>query len=207
MSGSASSIWRSRKGLQIATSCGVGVAVAGRAPGHHVGDIDVAAVEADGGEHAVEELAGAARRRACRRDPRRRPAPRRRTSGGRAGCRRRSTRFLAAELERAALEAGEQRLELGERSRRFAPARARPRRPRRGRRERQARGAAGSAPCQGSAAARPAAARAGRAGAGRAASAKRSCGASSRAQIDARLGIEIEQRFERGAIRGEVAHR
>ena len=35
-------------------------AVAGRPPGHDVGDVDARAVEADGGQHAVEQFAGAA---------------------------------------------------------------------------------------------------------------------------------------------------
>ncbi len=50
-------------------------AIAGRTPGHDIGDIDVCAVEADGGQHLVEQLPGAVRRKACRCGPRRRPGP------------------------------------------------------------------------------------------------------------------------------------
>src|SRR5689334_21260023 len=35
-------------------------AVAGRPPGHDIRDVDAAAIESDRGEHAVEQLAGAA---------------------------------------------------------------------------------------------------------------------------------------------------
>ena len=38
-------------------------AVSGRTPGHDVGDVDLGPVEADGGEHPVEQLAGAAHER------------------------------------------------------------------------------------------------------------------------------------------------
>jgi hypothetical protein len=59
-SGPASSIWRSVNGRQIADSCGVGVRLPGRPPGHDVGDIDRRAIEPDRRQHAVEQLAGAA---------------------------------------------------------------------------------------------------------------------------------------------------
>ena len=57
-------------------------AVAGRPPGHDVGDVDLRPVEADRGEHAVEQLAGAADERQRPGCPRRGRAPRRRTSRG-----------------------------------------------------------------------------------------------------------------------------
>ena len=59
-SGFTSSIWRWMNGRQICVSCGVGVAVAGRPPRNHVGDVGLAAVEPDRRHHPVEQLAGAA---------------------------------------------------------------------------------------------------------------------------------------------------
>ena len=48
-------------------------AVARRPPRHGIGDVDLGAVEPDGGEHAVEQLPGRARRRACPAGPPRVP--------------------------------------------------------------------------------------------------------------------------------------
>ena len=59
-SGSASSIWRRMKGRQICRLLRRRSAIAGRPPGHDVGDVDLAAVEPDGGEHQVEQFARAA---------------------------------------------------------------------------------------------------------------------------------------------------
>ena len=50
-------------GRQICVSCGVGVRLPGGRHGNHVGDVGLAAVEPDRGDHPVEQLAGTSDKR------------------------------------------------------------------------------------------------------------------------------------------------
>ncbi len=175
-------------------------AIARRAPGHDVGDIDLGAVEADRREHPVEQLPGAADERAA--DPvfvaARRLAHQHDPRVGRAVGEHQLRR---RRLEAAALEAFERRAQLVEGARRRGRF-ARRARGFVGRARRRRRGPGAFGPRRGGGAATGAGARR---AAGAALSAKRSCGVSSSARstpasLHQRKRLGARRRAVRGAV-------
>ena len=122
MSGSASSIWRRMNGRQICGLLRRRRAVAGRPPGHDVGDVDRWCGRARSPPACGRAVCRSGRRRAGPRCPRRGRALRRRTSRAPCGLPSANTSCVAVALQRAAVEAVEDGAQLVERLRRLRAA-------------------------------------------------------------------------------------